>query len=201
MSTRTWCEHVRQAPSQAEVTDCAVRARTPARRRGKRVEGPPEAHLNLWFQVLTLLPHIRCGPADPVRRFPFELAASSSRPEWASQRRRRLSRCWILSLFGRNATIRARACITGGWGRIRRAGQGVEFGGYAGGFGRADPLEDCQRLPEPVFGLGGAAGGLGAPAQPGQRLRLFQGDAELAGHVQGLLMTGTGLAEATADPA
>ena len=69
-------------------------------------------------------------------------------------------------------------------GRPRR----VQFVGYAGSFGRADPLQDRQRLPQPVFGVGGAAGGLGAPAQPGQRVRLLQGDAELAGQVQGLLV-------------
>jgi hypothetical protein len=34
---------------------------------------------------------------------------------------------------------------------------GVQFGGHVGGFGRADPLEDRQRLPQLVFGLGGVA--------------------------------------------
>ena len=34
-----------------------------------------------------------------------------------------------------------------GWGRIRRAGQRVQFGGHVGGFGRADPLQDRQRVP------------------------------------------------------
>jgi hypothetical protein len=82
-----------------------------------------------------------------------------------------------------------------------RAGPRVQFGGYVGGFGRADPLEDRQCLPQLVFGLGGAAGGRGAPAQAGQRVRFLQRDAELAGQVQGLLVACPGLAEVTAGPA
>jgi hypothetical protein len=101
------------------------------------------------------------------------------------------------------ATVSARqdeAVSQGGWGRIRRAGQRVQFGGHADGFGRADQLQDRQRLPQPRLGLGGAAGGLGAPAQAGQRVRLLQRDAGLAGQVQGLVAC-PGLAEVTADPA
>jgi hypothetical protein len=73
--------------------------------------------------------------------------------------------------------------------RICRTGQRVQLGGYAGGFGCADSLEDRQRLPQPVFGLGGAAGGPAAPAQAGQRVRLVQRTADLAGQVQGLLVS------------
>ena len=42
-------------------------------------------------------------------------------------------------------------------------------------------LEDRQRVPQLVFGVGGAACGPGAPAQAGQRVRFLQDDAELAG--------------------
>src|SRR3984885_15166505 len=73
----------------------------------------------------------------------------------------------------------------GGWGRIRRAGQRIQFGGHVGGFGRAGPLEDRQRVPELVLGVGGEAFGPGAPAQAGQRVRLLEGDAGPAGQVQG----------------
>ena len=106
--------------------------------------------------------------------------------------------------FSATATVNARQdepVSRGGWGRIRRAGQRVQFGGYAGGVGRADPLQDRQRLPQPVFGVGGAAGGLGAPAQAGQRVRLLQRDAELAGQVQGLLVARPSLVEVTAPTA
>jgi hypothetical protein len=37
--------------------------------------------------------------------------------------------------------------------------EGVEFGGHVRGLGRTDPLEDFQRLAQPVLRLGGAAGG------------------------------------------
>ena len=71
---------------------------------------------------------------------------------------------------------------------IRRAGQRVQFGGHVGGFGRTDPLQDRQRVPQLVFGLGGAGRRPGRTGQAGQRVRLLQGDAELAGQVQGLLV-------------
>jgi hypothetical protein len=38
-------------------------------------------------------------------------------------------------------------------------GEGVEFGGHVSGLSRTDPLEDFQRLPQPVLCLGGAADG------------------------------------------
>ena len=66
--------------------------------------------------------------------------------------------------------------------------QGVQFGGDVSSFGRADALEDLQRLPHPGFGLSRAASGQGAPTQPGQRVRLVQRAADLAGQVQGLLV-------------
>jgi hypothetical protein len=53
---------------------------------------------------------------------------------------------------------------------------------------RAESLENPQRLPQPRFRLGGAAGRQGAPAQAGQRLRLVHGTADLAGQIQGLLV-------------
>ena len=68
------------------------------------------------------------------------------------------------------------------------AAQGVQFDGKLSGFGGADPLEDLQRLAQPGFCLGGAAGGQGAPAQAGQCVRLVPGAADLAGQVQGLLV-------------
>lgn len=69
-----------------------------------------------------------------------------------------------------------------------RAGESLEFGGDVGGLGRPDPLEDLQRLAQQVFGLGGVAGGQGAPAQAGQGVRLIPGAADLPGQVQRLLV-------------
>ena len=65
-------------------------------------------------------------------------------------------------------------------------GQRLEFGGDLGGLGGLDALEDLQRLPEHVFCPGGVAGGQGAPAQPGQRMGLVPGAADLPGQAQGL---------------
>jgi hypothetical protein len=45
--------------------------------------------------------------------------------------------------------------------------EGVKFGDYAGGFGRADPLEDLQRLLEAGLSFGDVADGLGTAAQAG----------------------------------
>jgi hypothetical protein len=76
----------------------------------------------------------------------------------------------------------------GGWGRTRRTSQRGQLGGHVGGFGRADPLEECQRLPQPGFGFGGAAFGPGTAGQAGEGVRLAWGGAHLAGQVQGLLV-------------
>jgi hypothetical protein len=46
-------------------------------------------------------------------------------------------------------------------------GDGVEFGGDAGGLGRAHPPEYLQGLPQHVCCLIGVAGGQGAAAQAG----------------------------------
>src|SRR5450755_4882033 len=42
-----------------------------------------------------------------------------------------------------------------------RLGEGVEFGGHAGGLGRTDPLEDLPRRPQAGHRVGGAASGQG----------------------------------------
>lgn len=47
-----------------------------------------------------------------------------------------------------------------------RVGEGVQFGEDVAGFGRADPLEYLQRLPQQGPGLGGVADGDGAAAHP-----------------------------------
>ena len=65
----------------------------------------------------------------------------------------------------------------------------LQFRREVGGLGRADPKEGLQRLPQPVFCLGGAAVGQGAPAQASQGVSLIPGAADLAGQVQGLLVT------------
>jgi hypothetical protein len=78
--------------------------------------------------------------------------------------------------------------IVGGSGVGDGTGKSFEFGENVGGLGRPDPLEDLQRLPQPVFGLGGAAAGQIAPAQTSQRLSFIPGSADLAGQVQGLLV-------------
>jgi hypothetical protein len=44
-------------------------------------------------------------------------------------------------------------------------GEGGQFAGEVVGFGRADPLEDLQCLPQEGFCLGDLAGGQGAAAQ------------------------------------
>jgi hypothetical protein len=62
-----------------------------------------------------------------------------------------------------------------------RIGKSFEFGRDAGGFGRADPLEDLQRLPQLVFCLGGMVGGTSAPAKADQRVGLIPGTADLPG--------------------
>ena len=72
-----------------------------------------------------------------------------------------------------------------GWPRL---GQGAQFAGKVGGFGRPDPLEDLQRLPQLVVCLGGVAGGKSAPAQASQRVGLIPGAADLAGQAQRLPM-------------
>ena len=65
----------------------------------------------------------------------------------------------------------------------------MEFGGNAArGLGRADPLEDSQRIPQHLCCLFGVAGGQGAAAQAGQRASLGSGDGEGAGLFQGLLV-------------
>src|SRR5580658_2412828 len=87
---------------------------------------------------------------------------------------------WILSNAFRGTLLRTWRLV-GGAHRLVLSGKGVQFGRHVGGFGRADPLEDLQRLPQPGFGLGGAAIGQGAPAQAGQRLSLVPGAVDLAG--------------------
>jgi hypothetical protein len=62
-------------------------------------------------------------------------------------------------------------------------GESVEFGGHVSGLGRTDPLEDFQRLPQPVLCFGGAADGLCA-AQAGQCVSLVPGGADSAGQFQ-----------------
>ena len=72
------------------------------------------------------------------------------------------------------------------------AGSGVPGGASSsaglGGFGRADPLEIASAY-RSLLRPGRCGRRPGTPrARPGQRVRLFQGDAELAGQVQGLLV-------------
>jgi hypothetical protein len=68
-----------------------------------------------------------------------------------------------------------RELLFGGW-----SGRDAQFRGQASGFGRANALEDLQRLPQPGFSLGGTADGQGAPAQSRQGVRLAPGVAGLA---------------------
>ena len=79
-------------------------------------------------------------------------------------------------------------------------GGSVEFGGNAGGLGRADPLEYLQGLPQEDLGLRGVAGGQGAAAQAGQCVRLGPGAGDGAGLFQGLLVALLRLREVAADP-
>jgi len=72
-----------------------------------------------------------------------------------------------------------------GWPRL---GQGAQFAGKVGGFGRPDPLEDFQCLLELVGCLGGVAGGKSAAAQASQRVGLIPEAADLAGQAQRLLV-------------
>ena len=83
---------------------------------------------------------------------------------------------------------------------MSRLGEGVEFGGNAGGLGCTDPLEDLPRLPQACLRVGGVAGGQGAAAQAGQRMGLIPGTADLAGQVQGLPVTGPGPVESRRGP-
>jgi hypothetical protein len=69
-----------------------------------------------------------------------------------------------------------------------------------GGLGCPDLLEDLQRLPEPVFCLGGVAGGQGASAKARQRVTLIPGSPDLPGQVQRLLVARPGPAQVTDDP-
>jgi hypothetical protein len=88
-------------------------------------------------------------------------------------------------------SVRAMAPSAGFPGEVRQhpslPGQRVQFGRHGCGFGRADLLEDGQRLPQPGFSLGSAAGGQGAPGQAGQGVSFVPGDGNGAGQVQGLL--------------
>ena len=81
-----------------------------------------------------------------------------------------------------------------------RLSDSVEFGGNAGGLGRADPLEYLQGLPQEGLGLRGVAGGQGAAAQAGQCVSLGQGVSDGAGQFQGLLVASLSLREVTAAP-
>ena len=72
-----------------------------------------------------------------------------------------------------------------GWPRLD---QGAQFPGDAGGLSRPYPPGDLHRLPQPVFRLGGMAGGHGAPAQAGECVGLIPEAADLAGQVQRLLV-------------
>ena len=68
-------------------------------------------------------------------------------------------------------------------------GDGVQFGGDAGGLGCADPLEDVPCLPELLGGVAGAAEGQGTAAEAGQRAGFLAGAGDLAGEGQGLPVT------------
>ena len=81
-----------------------------------------------------------------------------------------------------------------------RLGDGVEFGGKAGGLGRADPLEYLQSLPQEGLGLRGVVGGQGAAAQGGQCVSLGPGAGDGAGLFEGLLVAPLSLREVAADP-
>jgi hypothetical protein len=52
--------------------------------------------------------------------------------------------------------------------RVAGLGEGGQFAGHVIGLGRADPLEDLQRLPQDGLGPGGVAGSQGAAAQADQ---------------------------------
>jgi hypothetical protein len=74
-----------------------------------------------------------------------------------------------------------------------RVGEGRQLGGQLRCLGRADPLEDLQRLPQQGLALYGVAADQGTAAQAGQCVRLVPGACGIAGGVQGV-----GLAERVA---
>jgi hypothetical protein len=57
-----------------------------------------------------------------------------------------------------------------GWGG---PGERIEFGGHICRLGGADPLEDLVCLAQADLGIGGSAGGQGAPAQASKRVGLI----------------------------
>jgi hypothetical protein len=80
--------------------------------------------------------------------------------------------------------------------RALRIGESVEVGSL----GRADLLEDLQRLLQPACCLTGVAGGQSAPAQAGERVSLVPEAGDSAGQLQGLPVAPFSLREFAADP-
>ena len=74
----------------------------------------------------------------------------------------RVLQMFVLSTRARQCD-RLRRKLKSSRGRSR-TGKCLEFGRNVGGLGGPDPLEDLQRLPQVVLGLGGMADGHGASA-------------------------------------
>jgi hypothetical protein len=106
------------------------------------------------------------------------------------------------SIPGRTSASTRSRCPVLGRGLLRgtAACQGFQLVDQVLSVGHADPLQDLQCLPQQALGLRGMAGGQGAPAQAGQRVRLTGGAGHIAGQRQGLLMAFLRRGELTAEP-